>query len=318
MRSAVEEQIAHHCRLQLGHITRAQLLGAGLSRSGIWRREASGLLVRRGSKTFRDPAVPLTEQGEVMAACLDRNGVASHRTAGWLHGLCDRGASIDLTVRKGRSMSVPPSRAIARPIRVHSSTNLPAADVLVVGSIPSTSVARTCLGLGALVPGELTSSSLLEIVSRAIDEGLAREPWLWWLLDERRCRGRNGVVALEHVLATRSALGPTESWLEREVLRLLGDASLPLPRTQRVVRRSGRFAARVDFLYEAESIVLEALGYGYHRTPSQMEADTRRANRLQLLGYEVYQFTARQIAGSPDSLPQTVEAALHRARALAR
>ncbi|MEZ5178337.1 MAG: hypothetical protein R2746_08630 [Acidimicrobiales bacterium] len=48
---------------------------------------------------------------------------------------------------------------------------------------------------------------------------------------------------------------------------MLDAGGLPLPVTQQVVRRNGRFAARVDFLYEPERIVLEALGYGYHRTP---------------------------------------------------
>lgn len=283
-----EEQIARHCRAQLGHILREQMAEAGLSRSATWRREASGLLVRCGSQTFRDAATPPTARGDVMAACLDRDGVASHRTAGWLHGLCDRGPTIDITVRKGRSMSVP----VGEPVRVHSSTNLPVADVVHVGPIPVTSVARTCLGLAALVPDDFSKGALFETVSRAVDQGLASDPWLWWLLEERRCRGRNGVVALEDVLAERSLIGPTESRLEREVLRILRDGLLPLPRTQHVVRRSGRFAARVDFIYEAERIVLEALGYRFHRTPAQMEADTRRANELQLLGYEVYQFTA--------------------------
>ncbi|MEO6627873.1 MAG: DUF559 domain-containing protein [Aquihabitans sp.] len=94
------------------------------------------------------------------------------------------------------------------------------------------------------------------------------------------------------------------------MLRILEASGLPLPSTQRVVRASGRFAARVDFLYEARRVVLEAMGYAFHRTRPQIEADTRRANELQLLGYDVYQFTADQVLSSPESLVQTVTRAL--------
>lgn len=204
-------------------------------------------------------------------------------------------------------------RTDARPsaveLRVHTSTNLPANDVLLDGPIPVTSVARTLLDLAARVPEDLSTTELREVVDAAVDRGLASDPWLWWLLAERRCRGRNGVVCFEEALAARSGLGPTESWLEREVLRILGAAGMRLPVTQRVVRRHGRFAARVDFLYEPEAIVLEALGYGFHRTPAEMEADTRRANDLQLLGFEVYQYTTRQVTGSPRSVVSTVASA---------
>ena len=203
-------------------------------------------------------------------------------------------------------------------LRIHTSTNLTPADVVHEGPIPVTSVARTLMDVAALVPVDLTPAALRGAIDAAVDRGLATDPWLWWVLAQRRCRGRNGVTSFEDALATRSGLGPTESWLEREVLRVLGTGGLPLPVTQRVVKRNGRFAARVDFLYEPERIVLEALGYAYHRTPAQMEADTRRANELQLLGFEVYQFTTRQVTGSPASVVATVAEALDRSGARVR
>ncbi len=122
------------------------------------------------------------------------------------------------------------------------------------------------------------------------------------------------VSELEAVLAERARLGPTESWLEREALRVLEEAGIPLPETQRVVRRSGRFAARVDFLYEGERIVIEALGYAFHRTEAQLRSDLERSNELQLQGYTVYQFTTRQIVCSPGLLARTVRQALAQAR----
>jgi very-short-patch-repair endonuclease len=303
-------------REQLGHVTLRQALDAGVSRSTVQRLRRSGRLVAVGATTYRLASAAVGPRSAVMAACLDLDATASHWTGGWMRGLLPARPWVDVTVPKGRSTGGKRQRASAEvELRVHTSTNLPTSDVLLDGPIPVTSVARTLLDLAALVPADLSSMDLREVVDAAVDRGLASDPWLWWLLAERRCRGRNGVACFEEALAARSGLGPTESWLEREVLRILAAGGVRLPVTQRVVRRNGRFAARVDFLYEPERIVLEALGYGYHRTPAQMEADTRRANELQLLGFEVYQFTTRQVTGSPGSVVATAAGALARSEA---
>jgi very-short-patch-repair endonuclease len=241
---------------------------------------------------------------------LDNEAIASHWTAACLHGLVAPRPLIDVTVRRAGSTREAVADHPQQPrVRIHSSTNLPESDVVRHGAIPVTSVARTALGLAALVPRELSRRGLFDLVSQAVDLGLASDPWLWWLLTERRCRGRNGVIALETALAERTRLGPTESWLEREVIRILETAGIPLPVTQRVIRRRGRFAARVDFVYEQDLVVIEALGYAHHRSKAQLAADLERANRLQLLGYAVYQFTTEQIVATPSLLVSTVRAA---------
>lgn len=312
MNVETEREVNRVASSQGGHLTRQQLFSAGVHPRTVLRRASAGLLVPVGHRTFRLSSVPRTSPGDVIAACLDHDGVASHWTAAWLHGIVEARSVIDITVTKGRTLRVTGGLANEPAVRIHSTTNLPPADVLLLGPIPVTSVARTMLGLAALVPAELGQRRLFDIISATVDRQLASDPWLWWLLTQRRCRGRNGVAALEAVLADRARLGPTESWLERELLRVLGDAGVPLPTTQRVIRRRGRFAARVDFLYEPNRVVIEALGYAFHRTRAELEADTRRANDLQVLGYDVYQFTTQQIVCSPDSVVSTTRAALAR------
>ena len=306
----IEREVNRRAASQGGHLTRRQLAEAGVAARTVYARSASGLLVAVGQRTFRVGSVPRTARGDVIAACLETGGVASHWTAAWLHGLAPPRPIVDVTVTKGRTLRASNGPGDQPTVRIHSSTNLPPDDVLLLGPIPVTSVARTMLGLAAVVPFELAQSRLFDLVSATVDRDLATDPWLWWLLSQRRCRGRNGVIALEAVLAERARLGPTESWLEREFLRVLDAAGLPLPVTQTVIRRNGRFAARVDFAYEPEMVIMEALGYAFHRSKAQMEADTRRANELQLLGYAVYQFTAEQIVCSPDSVSATARAAL--------
>lgn len=304
-------------RRQSGHLTRDQLAAAGMSRSTLYRWAHRGRLVAVGRRTYRLASVVPSVRGDVLAVCLDLGAVASHRTASWLHGLGERPSVIDVTVARGTPRHVTSVAGSRWPVRVHSSTNLPADDVLVVAGLPITSVARTILGLAALVPREVSDGRLVEVVSVAIERDLAALPWLWWLLEHRRCKGRNGVTAMEAALAECNRLGPTESWLERELLRILEAAGLPLPTTQRVVRREGHFVARVDFAYEGTPVLLEALGYRYHRTAAQLDADARRANELQLLGYDVYQFTARQIAERAAWVVEVTEAAFRRAHPVA-
>ncbi|MGI8937465.1 MAG: type IV toxin-antitoxin system AbiEi family antitoxin [Iamia sp.] len=271
------------------------------------RRVTSGQWTQVGTRTFRLTGWPATAHGHVLAVCLDLDGVASHWTAAWLHGLVPAPNEIHVSCRRRRSVWL--GDAIGPPVRVHTSTNLPLDDVTSVGAVPVTSVARTLLGLAAMVPHELRRDQLLDLVSTSIERGAASLPWLWWMLDRRRCRGRDGVVTLETALVARSDLGPTESWLEREVLSILDEAGIDRPVLQQVIPRHGSSNARVDFLYPAEWVILEALGYAFHRTEGQALADTTRANDLTVQGYQVLQFTSRQIASDPASLVATVIAA---------
>ena len=271
---------------------------------------ASGLLVPIGARTYRLGSEPRSWLGDVHGAALEVGGVASHRTAGALHGLLPQARPIEVVTpvaRGGRSRAL---RLADADVVVHTTTSLPAADVLLVRGIPTTSVARSILGVAAL--GEAHAGSVQDLVQRALDRDLASLPWLWWLLEQRRCRGRSGVTAMEEALAVIEGLAPTESWLERRFLDLVRDHGLPTPATQRVIRRSRRFVGRVDFVWEDEKVVAEVLGYQFHRTRAQLDADTRRANQLQLLGYAALQFTFDAVVRSPMQVASQVDALLHR------
>lgn len=305
---AKEAAIAAIAAAQRGLVTRAQLVAAGLDRSTVRRRAVAGALVPVGARTYRLASAPTDARTWVLAACLDHDAVASHLSAGWLRGLVPPPAAIDVTVQKGRSVHV--ARPGAPTVRIHTSTNLPPDDVTVVDGIRTTSVARTLLGLAALVPEEVSYDELVDVVATTIETGMATMAWLAWLLDERRCRGRDGVTALEAALEARERMGPTESWLERHFLRLVDGARLPRPALQRRIPRRPGSAARVDFLYEEAGVVVEVLGYAFHRTPDQISADTMRANELQVRGLTVLQLTSRTLRDDPSGAMAIVAHAL--------
>lgn len=307
----IERAIAERASIQLGHLIRPQALAIGCTYTSIAHALRVGRFHAVGSRTLRIAGTPVTPEARIMAACLDLDGVASHRTAAWLHGLEGFGClgPIEVSVRKGRSATE------SHLARVHTSTNLVSDDIVTVRGVPATSVARTLFGLAALVSAEVPRARLVGALEAAVRDGRASDSWLWWRLESLRCRGRNGVSVFESVLAERASLGPTESWLERQTLRILCEAGLPRPRLQRVIRRSGRFAARVDFLYEAAGVVLEVKGK-WHATPGRIAADEARVNELQLLGFRVLQFGHDSVVRRPSVVTGSVAQALAGRRAV--
>jgi len=305
MEPSTQRSIAERAASQLGHITREQLQALDLSYDRIEGLVRSARLEPAGDRTYRIAGVPPSWEGGVMAACLDQRGVASHRTAARLHGLhgFETCQTIELTVIEGRAGTRSSLAA------VHRTTCLPVSDIATVGPIPTTSIARTALGLAALV-GEVSTDELRDAIDAAVRDGIATDRWLWWLLESRRCRGRNGVCRMEDVLQARAGCGPTESWLEREFLRVVERGGLRPPIVQRRVRSNGAFVARIDATYEPEMIAIEVKGHASHSTVKQLIADSRRENALLLAGYRLLSFTFDDIVNHARYVVRTIESAL--------
>lgn len=188
---------------------------------------------------------------------------------------------------------------------VHTTTWLPDDDVVVVDKIPCLSVARTLFSLAAI-----TSASQLDLVRNAVDEvvrdGKASDAWLWWTLERIRRRGRTGVRRFELVLVERQGGMATESWLEREFLKILREAGMPLPTCQGRISRDGAFVARVDFLYRELGLAVEVSGHAHHSTRSQTSADAARRTALVAAGFRVVEFTYDDIVEEPDRVVAVV------------
>ncbi len=297
---------------QHGLLTRAQLAELAVTRAVRRRLVDRGDLVPVGQQVFRIGGVPASERQAILAACLDVGGVASHRTAAWLHRLLtgfDRMRAIEVVVERPRAHA---TTALAQ---VHSTTWLPAADLVVVDGIPCLGVPRTLLSLAALVPRELTFDQVKGAVDLGVTSGIAHEKWLWWRLERLRRSGRNGVRVLEAILLARAAGEITESWLERETLRVIIDAGLPVPVCQARIERRGSFVGRVDFLYADARVVIEVSGYRWHRTKAQATDDAQRRRALTLAGYTVLEYTFDDVVSAPHVLVAEVTEALGLARA---
>ena len=291
---------------QHGLVTRADLDAAGVTR-GIRRRlQVEGTLVPVGPTVFRTGGAPITVAQQALAATLDTGGLASHRTSFVMHGL----KAIDLPPQPEVMIDRRTRRFRSEIARVHSTTWLPKSHGVVVDGVPCLNLARTLLCLAALVPRELSVGVVEGAVEEAIATKKATDPWIWWLLEQIRRRGRDGVSVLEGVLASRDAGFVTESWLEREFLKVLRAGDVEVPICQRRVAAEGSFVARVDFLYASHALVIEVSGHAWHHTRAQRAADTARRRRLVLAGYRVLEFTYEDIVGDPVGVVASVLAAL--------
>lgn len=167
---------------QAGHLTRTQLLNRGFHRSTVWHWVDWGSLIRVGAATFRLPSVARSVHGDALAACLDLGGVASHWTAAGLHGLVPVPRVVDVMVRRPVAGALPKRVSSQQPkVRLHTSTNLPDDDILLLGAVPVTSVARVDF-LYPEVPLVLepwaTPTTGPEPSSRPIpDEPMCSNPW---------------------------------------------------------------------------------------------------------------------------------------------
>jgi very-short-patch-repair endonuclease len=198
---------------------------------------------------------------------------------------------------------------------IHTSNELELIDLERVGGIPVLSPSRTLLSLAALHSTSAfapfaTLTMLTDALDSAIRDGKTTEDNLHRRIARLRVQGRGGIRPLLAVIAGVEITRGGHSWLEREFLRLVDSAGLPKPATQQVLGRRGKSLIRVDFRFDGTPIVVEVLGYQYHRTKLQARIDAERRNRLQLDGYQVIEFVYEQVVDDPGEVLATLIEAL--------
>jgi hypothetical protein len=284
-----------------------QFVDLGLTPSGVHKR-AKAFRLHRIHQTVYSlvPRELLKREGLYMAAVLacGPDAVLSHRSAAVLHRVRDWGhTKIEVTI-PGRA-----PRAHSG-VAVHRSTTLADTDVTAVDNIPCTSVARTLLDLADVVnhrqlEWSFDQAEILEVLDlRAITDQLARNPT------------RRGVKAIRKVL-TEHYIGGTRTASENEELLLSITRPLGIqdPDTNYVIALpDGGPPIKVDFVWHAQRVALEADSRKWHGSRQRMESDRRRDQRLIVAGWTAIRTTWRQMTYRPDELRDTLIKLLLRAR----
>ena len=261
-------------------MTRAALLGAGLTSRKIQYRIATGRLhpVHRGVYALGHPRLaPLARELAAVLAC-GPGTLLSHRTAAALRCLLpERSGPVHVT-RAGTHRAGPDG------ITVHQVRKVPPATLH--RGLPVTSTVQTLLDLAATEPPQILEQALNEAHARRLatpaDVLAALEP------------GRRGAATLRAMLEDGPAL--TRSEAERRLLSLVARAGLPRPLTN---VRVGRF--EVDAFWPAAGLIVEVDGYAYHSSRTAFERDRLRDAELQAAGHRVVRVTWRGLTERPEA-----------------
>lgn len=265
---------------QHGVVTRAQLLGLGMSARRIERRIASGRLhpVCRGVYAVGRPQLGRLGRWTAATLACGPGAVLSHGSAAALWGF---GSEVPGLVE----VSLPPGRSTRRPgIRAHRRTALPETDVTTHDGIPVTSPTLTLIDQATQLPPRQ--------LERAVNEAdkLDRVPAdvLHASLDDYR--GQPGVAALRALLDPLS-FRLSDSDLETIFRPIARSAGLPVPQTKTWVN-----GYEVDFFWPELGIVVEADGLRYHRTTSQQRRALERDQAHLAAGMWPLRFSHWQVA----------------------
>lgn len=268
----VERELARIASASHGVVTRAQLLGAGLTAHEIRWRVRTGGLLREYRGVYRvGHRAPSTEARYLAAVLAAGEGaLLSGRAAAHLLGLLKR--------------SAPPPEVIARTERriegvsTHRSRLLDVRDATVVRAIPVTTVPRTLVDVAAGLPVDALARACHEAGVRygttpaAVEAVLARRP------------SAPGAKKLRRII--HGDVHVTLSKLEARFLEHLRDAGLPLPITN---RRAG--SHRVDCRWPAHRLTVELDGYRFHNSRYSWEQDRHREREARARGDEFRRYT---------------------------
>jgi len=282
---------------RFGVLDHHELLACGLSAKAIRVRRRRGGLLRLHPGVYAVGHAPLRREGRWRAAVLAAGPGAAlsdvTALAAWgLPGGQDRPAHVSVAGRAGRAS---PAGCV-----LHRRATLRADDVVAIGPLPVTTVTRTVFDVAGVLPRPRLEALVAAAEQRRMLDGrvlaelVAAHP------------ARAGTRALRAVLAAPPELAASE--LERRFLALVRRAGLPRPRQQVVIG-----AYTVDFLWEAERVVVENDGFAAHGTRSAFFGDRERDVDLAAAGLLVVRLTYRDVTARPDWVVARLRAVLHRA-----
>ena len=280
----------------------ARLLGFKPSQVHALRKRGEIEWVRQRVWRFVCSPEPRDDAVTAFLACWP-HAVISHASAAIYHGLTrvDAPEQPEVTVRKG-------TRCRVADVVVHTTASLEATDILSVGPLRYTSLARTVCDLAK--PADPWET--LSILDDAVAAGASRK-WIHNRAIALR-HGRDGVALIER--ATRAgASNEFRSWLERAGAHVITMAGLPPPVWNVEVRDDRGRIGIVDALWVPQRVICELKGLRFHAPPTQVRRDDQRLNRLFDAGYGVRVIGWRDLVDDAPGAVATIGRALQAAGA---
>jgi very-short-patch-repair endonuclease len=256
-----------------------ELFACGLTKDGVARREARGLLhrVHRGVYAVGHPG--LTREGFWLAAvkACGPGALLCRHAAGMHYGF--------LTFEDRRPHVVATAKRRVDGVRTYWTRDLCELDWRRHGGIPVTTPERTLLDLAATLP----DLALRRAMSRAQSLRLTSPRQLAAILD--RTNTRPGRKRYARVLAARPPA--TRSELEDRVHDLILAGGFAPPEVNEPLDIAGR-RLLPDFRWPEQRLVVEADGRQWHDNPQAIADDAERQALLEAHGERVIRVDWRQ------------------------
>lgn len=300
-----DARLREHSGTHHGLIRREDARRAGLSDRQIRHRVASGALRTIAPNVFALGGAPGGPEQDLLAAIWAVDGAASHASGAWVLELLDDPPELPhVATLHDRHRSLHGELMV-----VHRPLVLTRRDVTRRKGFAVTTVERTLCDLGAVADFE----TVRECCERALRQRLTHPDRVVRRFLQLGGRGRPGSAAIRAVLSEVDAdFMLLESDLESMLLRLIEAAGLPRPDLQHRVEVDGR-RYRLDMAYPELRIAIEADGFAVHGGRRAFENDRERRTALTVAGWQVLQFTWRQVCRQPEWVVDQIREALDRA-----
>jgi hypothetical protein len=269
---------------QLGLVTYGQLRAACCTPRQVLGMVARGELLETRAHVYVAAGAPRTHEQDVMAAVLaaGKTAFASHETAAHIWQLpLPQPAALEITVVIERW-------ARLKGVRVHRSGLLVDLDVMIPAAIPVSSPERTIV--------DLSSRLSLNALGRMTDDAVRRRLTSLGRIQrtvERlgRAPGRSPKKVAEMLARRIPGVEQRDSDLEDFAFDALRRFALPLPVPQYEVAVRGH-KRRLDLAYPSAAVMLDVLGYDYHRMRERFDDDCGRRNELRDAGWRIVEVTS--------------------------
>jgi very-short-patch-repair endonuclease len=265
-----------------GVVTRAELLGAGVTDDEIKQRLRTGALLRELRGVYRVGHRAPSVEARYLAAvkACGEGALLSGRAAAYLLGILrGKPPPPEVTAPTKRRLAGVRTRRSRHPLP----SNL---EATTWQTIPVTTPARTLVDLVALLSEEALARACHEagVHHRTIPEQVER------VLDRRPTS--RGAAKLRAVL--RGEVRVTLSKLERRFLERVREIERPLPETN---RQAG--SKRVDCRWPEHRLTVELDGYTYHHSRHAWEQDRRREREAYARGDQFRRYTHDDVFEHP-------------------
>jgi len=295
--TTTDASLARVAARQHGCVTSIDLRALGLDRRATARRVGQGLLIPVHPRVWRHAAVQVSRVGRVHAAVLASGpgAVASHRSAAHLHEL--------RSVPSHRpEVTVPGTRLpLLAGVHAHRTDLLEAADVTTVDGVPTMTVARTLLCLGAVLPTSVVATAAQDALIR----GLTSDVDLIAILERLGARGRRGTAALRAAVLAGLPPAGAQSRLEADLVALLRTRGLVPPVLQHELRTTLGLA-RLDGAWPDRRLAVEAGGRRWHSTTADFERDLRRSRAIVAMGWRHVRYGWTDVQQRPSEVLREV------------